>query len=174
MAVPDWCGIYLKLSRALMATWLSERISLFPPILLFSIFAITQALLVYISTWTIVVWSPMQAVPPSQASSVHLGTSAVIGLRPLCVPDQSFDVWLESILLFTSARELACEWLVVLPCLSSSVGWVHPLCSRIFYYCKCLSILVFTAGCSEHRNESTQEIARSVEVQEKYSNLRWR
>ena len=122
MAVPDWCGIYLKLSRA---TWLSERISMFPPIQLFSIFSITQALLVYISTWTTVVWSPMHAVPPSQASSVHLSTRAFIGLRPLCVPDQSFDVWFESILPFTSARELACEWLVV------RISWCYPVCPHV-------------------------------------------
>ena len=55
-----------------------------------------------------------EAVPPSQAPSVHPSTSAFLSPVPICVPDQApFFVWVEPVLPFTFVNKLNCECLVV-------------------------------------------------------------
>jgi hypothetical protein len=85
--------------------------------------SIIQALMVYISAWNTVVWSPRLKLCP--LLQPHLYTPApvpLLVLDPDCVPDQApFVVWDESILPFTLVTELDCEWLVV--CISRK----HPV-----------------------------------------------
>ena len=55
-----------------------------------------------------------EAVPPSQALSVHPSTSAFISLGPIRVPDQApFFVWVKPVVPFKFVSELVRECLVV-------------------------------------------------------------
>ena len=55
-----------------------------------------------------------EAVPLSQAPSLHPSTSTFLSLGPICVPDQApFFVWVEPVLPFTFVSELVRECLVV-------------------------------------------------------------
>jgi len=84
------------------------------------------------------VQSKTEAVPTSQAPSIHLSPIAYIGFGPICVPDQApFVVWVESILPFTFVRVLDCEWLVVgmsqkHPA-DPTIGWVCSPYPKIFW-----------------------------------------
>ena len=56
----------------------------------------------------------IEAVPLSQASSLHASTSSFIGLGPVHIPEWApFFVCVEPTLPFTLVRELGLEWLVV-------------------------------------------------------------
>jgi hypothetical protein len=70
--------------------------------------------------------SKTEAVPSSQAPSIHPSTSAFIGLGPVFVPYKApFAVWVESILLFILVRKLDHDRLV------ECISWKHPVRSHL-------------------------------------------
>ena len=113
----DWwqCQINLefiwKLSRALMVAWLLERMCNVPTCSALFVFYIMQTLMVYISAWITVVWSPKLKL--CSLLKPHLYTPTPVPLL-VCVPDEAlFDIQFNPVLLLILVRELDREWLVV-------------------------------------------------------------
>jgi len=89
LAVPVYFGASLEIVKDLVGcSTVRKNISVLTCVALLCILHYTH-LQGIISYWNSVVWSPKaEAVFPSQAPFIHLGTSAFIGLVPAQIPDQ--------------------------------------------------------------------------------------
>ena len=134
-----------KLSRALMASWLLERIWMFLPLYPMSVFFIIQAFMAYLAAWNTIMWS--------QILKLYPWTRCKMSPDLMCLKIHCYHM-------IPSVTVLLCELYTVL---KQDLTWInlktHEIlkycCARKFVIMPCSSdvwILLFVAQISQHWN----------------------